>query len=202
VNGIGPPPAVLPDKPTLFHLAPGASLIRIYDPLRGPWQQRRSFGPLVAGGRFDHHRPPPGHDPVRAVWYASTRLVGAVAEAFGPLGFLDRSGGKRAAVVEVITAVPLLNLVGVAVRHVGLTHEIASTIDYELTQQWARAFYEQYPDLHGIRWPGRQAGAISVLLNDRAVMDHLRLIEDHDIWSTAVRARIARAARSCRLTVV
>jgi hypothetical protein len=177
-------------------------LVRVYDPTRGPWHQRRTFGPLPEGGRFDHHRPPPGDDPERSVWYASTRLVGAVAEAFGPLGFLDRCGDKRLTVVELTGSVTLLNLVGVAARHVGLTQEIASTIDYAVTQQWARAFYCQYPDIHGVRWSGRQAGAVSVLLNDRADISDLILLEDHGVWDPAVRARVARAARDCRLTIV
>lgn len=138
----------------------------------------------------------------RSVWYAGLSLLGAVAEAFGRTGFLDRGSGRRVAVVRVVRTLPLIDLVGVAARSVGLTQEVAATTDYGATQSWARAFYDRYPDLQGLRWRGRQAGSICVLLTDRVRATALTLVTDHDLADPAVWPRIARAARRCRLRVM
>ncbi len=63
----------------------------------------------------------------------------------------------------------------------------------------ARTLYEQFSNTSGIRWTGRQAGTASVVLTDRVARDNLRLVEDWGIWDLPVRARVARAARECRL---
>ncbi len=198
---VAAPPAVLPGQPAVHELRPGERLVRFYDPRRGRWQQPRHYGPL-ADVRFDHHRPPPGSDARRSVWYAATSLVGALSESFGRAGFVDRDAGRRVAVVRAATAIPLLDLVGVGARSVSLTQEIAATTEYAVTQAWARAVYDQYPRLHGIRWRGRQAGSICVVLTDRARGGGLTLESDHSIDDPAVWPRIARAARRCRIRVI
>jgi len=195
------PPAVLPEQPALHTLRAGDRLVRFYDPGRGPWRQPRTFGPL-SDLRFDHHLPPPGSATSRSVWYAATSLLGALSESFGRLGVVDREAGRRVAVARVIAPIALLDLVGVGARSVGLTQEIAATTEYDRTQLWARAFYEQYVALHGVRWRGRQAGSICVVLNDRAGAAALALDADHDLADREVWPRIARAARRCRLRVI
>lgn len=152
--------------------------------------------------RFDHHLPPVGVSPDRSVWYAAASLVGAVAESFGNQGFVDHACGRRVVTVEVKRPLEVVDLVGVAVRSVRLTQEIGSTTEYAMTQEWARAFYDQFPSLVGIRWRGRQAGSICHLLHDRASMNRLALLSDHDIGDPAVWPRIARAAWKCHLRVV
>jgi hypothetical protein len=195
------PPAVLPERPAVHALRVGDRLVRFYDPQRGRWDHPRNFGPL-ADQRFDHHVPPPGSDRTRTVWYAAQSLIGAVSEVFGRVGFLDRDAGQRVAVVRAAAPIPLLDLVGLAARSVGLTQEIAATTAYPVTQAWARAFYERYPHLAGLRWRGRQAGSICVVMTDRLRPASLTLESDHGIADPAVWPRIARAARRCRIKLM
>lgn len=195
------PPAVLPARPVVHVLARGTCLVRFYNPTLGPWHARRTFGPL-SDVRFDHHRLPLGSDDERAVWYASTSLQGALAESFGRLGVIDRESDRRVVVAHVTRDLRLLDLVGVAARRMGLTQEIASSTDYACCQAWARAFYAQYRHLVGVRWRGRQAGSVCVVLTDRAPRSALALDSDHELSDPAVWPRITRAARRCGLTMV
>ena len=199
MSRLGPPPPQLPPKPRILTLPPGLVLVRFYHPRRGDWSTRRRYGPL-ADMRFDHHPPPCRLHAEHAVWYAATSLVGAVAEAFGRQGSIDRGSDLRVAKARVRGELRVLDLVGIAARAVGLTQEIAATTDYVLCQEWARAIYDQIPEVHGIRWRGRQSGSLCVVLQDRAEMARL----DGESWAIvdpAVWPRIARAARECRLTV-
>jgi hypothetical protein len=152
--------------------------------------------------RFDHQVPPLGLSPDRSVWYASTSLVGAVAESFGNAGIVDRNCGRHVVVVRVVRTLDLADLVGIAARRVGLTQEVGSTTDYVKTQEWARAFYDQYPNLVGIRWRGRQSGSICFVLHDRVPMAYLTVVSDHVINDLRVWPRVARAARACSLRVI
>lgn len=178
----------------------GTRLVRIYAPPRH-WNGRRSWGPHPEG-RFDHHEPPPGTASDRSVWYASRSLLGAVAEAFGKRGFVDRAAGEKVALCRVAAPIRLVDLVGVAARRVGLTQEVAATTDYAPTQEWARALYAAYDGLSGIRWRGRQSGSISIVLTDRADMRRLALETDLAVTDPRVWPRIARAALRCSLQVV
>ncbi len=194
------PPKTLPSKPTVVTLRRGLSLVRFYDPSWGGWDAHRFYGPLP-DMRFDHHTPPCGIHPTRSVWYAATSLRGAVAEAFGRTGILDRSANVRVVRACVEGSVRVLDLVGVAVRSVGLTQEIAVTTNFLLCQAWARAFYDQYPPVEGIRWRGRQVGSICVALKDRVTMTHLSS-EDYALTEPEIWPRIARAARDCRFRII
>lgn len=197
---IGAPPNPLP-TPATGTVSVGTKLTRFYDPARGGWHAHRFYGPL-SFMRFDHHVPPLGMSPDRSAWYASTSLVGAVAESFGNVGVVDRACAWRVVVVRVVRALAVVDLVGVAARRVELTQEVGSTTDYARTQEWARAFYDQYTQLVGIRWRGRQSGSICFVLNDRAVMGHLALVSDHTINDPRVWPRVAGAARRCSLRVI
>ncbi len=200
MNRLRPPPPRLPSKPRILTLPPGQVLVRIFNPRRGDWSTRRRYGPL-ADLRFDHHPPPCRLHDRHAVWYAGASLLGAVAEAFGRQGAIDRAADLRMVKARVQGGLRVLDLVGVAARAVGLTQEIAATTDYDLCQQWARAIYQQLPDVHGIRWRGRQSGSLCVVLQNRAEMSRLDG-EDWSITDPAVWPRIARAARECRLTII
>ena len=195
------PPAVLPPRPKLHEIAEGDLLVRFYNPLHGGWNARRTYGPLPEL-RFDHHRPPLGLGSDRSVWYAATSLLGAVAEAFGNHGFIDRSSGRRVCVARVGEPILVLDLVGAAPRAFGLDQRIATSREYDRCQEWARAFYESYREIRGIRWRGRQAGAICFALNDRLDMRSLEALVDQGVGDPEVWPRIARAARSCHLRIV
>jgi hypothetical protein len=144
---------------------------------------------------------PLGEDPDRSVWYASLGLTGAVAEAFGG-GFVDKVAGHAIVVVRVVSPLRLLDLLGKAPRRFGLTQEIASTTNYACTQRWARAFYDTYEHLHGIRWRGRQSGSLCVVLTDRTPFTSLKRATDLPLSHPAVWPRIARAARECAIPIV
>ena len=198
---LGPPPGSLAQSPVVYSLVPGTRLACFYDPTRGTWNRRRRFGPL-SDVRFDHHPPPLRIHAAASAWYASTSLLGALSEAFGRLGFVDRRSGRRVAVVRVASALALVDLVGVGARRIGLTQEIASTSEYALCQTWARAIHGSYAGVQGIRWRGRQAGAICIVLTERAPQASLALESDHDIADVRVWPRVARAARRCNLPIL
>jgi hypothetical protein len=195
------PTLPLPAEPPTVALPENRRLVRIYDPSRGGWQDHRFYGPL-GNARFDHQPPPRSDHPTRSVWYASTSLRGAVAEAFGRLGFIDQGSGRRVVQARIGGPIRVLDLVGVAVRRLGLTQEIATTTDYALCQSYARAFYDQYRGIQGIRWRGREIGSINLVLNDRADMATLVPEVDEEIIHPDLWPRIARAARDCHLEVV
>ncbi len=197
------PPAAseLPENPPVRVVAPGQKLVRFYRPVHGPWDVRRSLGPL-SRARFDHHQPPLGDDSERSVWYAARSLVGATAEAFGNLGFVDKGSDRRFAVVRARSPLRLLDLAGTAARAFGLDQRVGTSTAYEICQAWARAFYESYADLQGIHWRGRQAGSLCVVLTDRADISKLEVVTDDEISDPAVWPRVARAARRCRLRIL
>jgi RES domain len=195
-----PSPRKLPTNPPVAVLAPGLRLVRVHGPGRR-WNAGRDWGPHPEG-RFDHHVPPPGSSSGRTVWYASGSLVGAVAESFGKRGFLDPAAGDRIVVARVVASIALVDLVGIAPRRFGLTQEIAATTDYRRTQAWARALYDAYPEPVGIRWRGRQAGSICVVLTDRLpkrslTLDFDALVSDPRVWP-----RVARAAHRCGVQII
>ena len=197
---LGSPPDILPENPETLDLPVGLQLVRFFDPYRGRWDAHRFYGPLP-DMRFDHHTPPCGLHPNRSVWYAAMSLRGAVAEVFGRTGILDRGSRVRLVQATIRSSIPVLDLVGLAARSVGLTQEIAATTDYVVCQTWARAFYDQYPNVQGIRWRGRQIGSLCIVLNDRTTMNHLTAevlgLSEPEIWS-----RIARAARDCGVRIL
>jgi hypothetical protein len=192
------PPRVLPANPPVYELEPGNRLVRFYDPAYGPWDQQRAFGPLP-GMRFDHHPPPLKLHLDRSIWYAATSLIGAVSEAFGDAGFIDPGSGRRICIASPRLSVRVLDLVGVAARVFGLDQRIGTDQESALCQEWARAFYDHYPELQGIRWRGRQAGSICIALNDRVEMDLLELVLDYDVVHPNIWPRIVDSARRAHL---
>lgn len=136
------------------------------------------------------------------MWYGSRSLVGAVAESFGKRGFLDASAGDRIVIARVVSPISLIDLVGVKARRFGLAQEVAATGDYSRTQEWARALYDAYPGLAGVRWRGRQAGSICVVLTDRLPRGSLALKLDADVSDPRVWPRVARAARRCGVRII
>jgi len=103
---------------------------------------------------------------------------------------------------RIANPIRLVDLVGVAARRFGLTQEIATTTDYDITHQWARALYERYETLSGLRWRGRQSGSICVVLTDRAPMRSLVREVDLPISDSSVWPRIASALHRCGVKIV
>lgn len=129
-------------------------------------------------------------------------MIGAVGEAFGSQGFIDKDSARRICVAAPLSRLPLADLVGVAARALGLDQRIGASTDYTRCQEWARALYDSYSEIRGIRWRGRQTGSICIVLNDRVGKGSLEVITDRDIAHPDVWPQISRAARRARLRIV
>lgn len=125
------------------------------------WNSMRTFGPLL---RFDPHALPLGEDPSGlGVWYGASTPDAALAEAFQVDRTIDRgrntpyltglSFTRPVTVLDVAT-----DSVGAWATRAGCTYAI-STGQHAVTQSWARSIVEAFPDLDGLRYNSRFAGA-------------------------------------------
>lgn len=123
------------------------------------WNEFRHYGPVL---RFDPHPPPPAEHPDCAVWYAASTPGAALAEAFQVDRTIERRHGRPYLTgLSFSRPVTLLDLaadsVGAWVTRAGGTFAI-STAPHAITQRWARAIAEAFPDLDGVRYNSRFAG--------------------------------------------
>lgn len=194
-----PPPASFDKRPRIIDIDPGTRLVRVYRPRFGNARTLRHYGPLF---RFDHHPLPVADHPEFGVLYLAMSLSGAVAEAFGDRGFVDKRSDRRIAVLRVTKALRVIDLVGAAARRLGLDQRIGTTTDYAATQAWARRLFDDEPVASGIRWRGRQAGTIVAVMNQRIATGDLAVDADLAIGADAIWPRIARAAQVLSLDLV
>ena len=124
------------------------------------WNALRTFGPLL---RFDPHRFPLDEDPDRGVWYGASIPDAALAEAFQVDRTIDR-GHHRPYLTGLSFTRPLTVLDVAADSHgawatrAGGTFAI-STGPHTVTQGWARTIVDVHPELDGLRYNSRFAGA-------------------------------------------
>lgn len=124
------------------------------------WNALRTFGPLL---RFDPHQLPPGEDLDRGVWYGASTPDTALAEAFQVDRTIDR-GRHRPYLTALSFTRPLTVLdlatdsMGAWATRAGGTYAI-STGPHAVTQRWARTIVAAHPDLDGLRYNSRFAGA-------------------------------------------
>jgi hypothetical protein len=124
------------------------------------WNAFRTFGPLL---RFDPHALPRGEDPAHGVWYGASTPDAALGEAFQVDRTIDReldrpyltglSFGRPLVVLDLAVDSP-----GAWATRAGGTFAI-STGPHGVTQHWARNIVEAFPDLDGLRYNSRFAGA-------------------------------------------
>lgn len=129
------------------------------------WNALRHFGPVL---RFDPHPPPPSEHPDRAVWYGASSPEVALAEAYQIDRTIDRRRGRPFLTgLRFTRPLSVLDLavdsVGAWVTRAGGTFAI-STAPHVVTQRWARAVVEAFPDLDGVRYNSRFAGAACLAL--------------------------------------
>lgn len=124
------------------------------------WNALRSHGPLL---RFDPHQLPRGDDPGRGVWYGASTPDAALAEAFQFDRTIDR--GRNQPYLTGLSFTRALTVLDVAAdsdgawaTRVGGTYAL-STGPHAVTQRWARSISAAYPDLDGLRYNSRFAGA-------------------------------------------
>ncbi|KQU47264.1 hypothetical protein ASG84_08870 [Rhodococcus sp. Leaf278] len=135
------------------------------------WNALRTFGPLL---RFDPHQRPLGEDPGgRGIWYGASTPGAALAEAFQVDRTIDRSRdrpfltglsfGRPLTVLDICT-----DSMGAWATRAGGNYAL-STGQHAVTQRWARAIVEAYPDLDGLRYNSRFAGVPCLALFAPAV---------------------------------
>jgi RES domain len=129
------------------------------------WNAFRHFGPVL---RFDPHPPPRSEHPHRAVWYGASTPEVALAEAFQVDRTIDRRRGRPYLTGLAFTRV--LSMLDLAVdspaawaTRAGGNFAI-STAPHAVTQRWARAIVESFPDLDGVHYNSRFAGKAFVAL--------------------------------------
>ena len=129
------------------------------------WNAFRTFGPLL---RFDPHALPQGEDPDHGVWYGASTPEAALGETFQVDRTIDRER-DRPYLTGLSFTRPLIVLdlaadsEGAWTTRVGGTFAI-STGPHAVTQRWARHIVEAFPDLDGLRYNSRFAGAPCVAL--------------------------------------
>ena len=179
VRILPPPPARSP-KPILSILQPGTKLVRVYDPSRFN-TQALSFRFVGPASRFDHHRsgPPASlidpvqglwHDPDRAISYFGLTLSCCLVEVFGDTLTIGRSPWEMA-VVEVAASLTLLDLRDNGAMLAGTVEALCKTEDRDLTQHWARYFYEHtaiYGAIAGLHFHGAHNNEDCFALFERA----------------------------------
>jgi hypothetical protein len=153
----------------------GCELYRIYDPRSkyrpGPTTFRYN-GPRL---RFDHHRPggsgAPIDDPSRGIYYAAFDLKGAVVEVFGDSPRVVTRGTNRVVRARLNTPLRVLDLRGRGGMLAGPSAAISQTETRELSQAWARYFYETpgtYGRIDGLIYANSHNYMDAVALFERA----------------------------------
>ena len=157
--------------PAVATLASGALVWRLYFragryPTR--WNDFRHVGP-AASARFDHHegKAPTGQD--RAVLYAAEDPTTCFAEVFQRTRVIGRRHAAPSLVAfETAAAVRLLDLTGGFPTRAGASMALM-TSPRPVARNWARAFYEAWPDLAGLCYPsGMYANRRQFVFNERA----------------------------------
>jgi len=161
------------------------------------WNAFRRFGPVL---RFDPHPPPRSEHPDRAVWYGASTPGAALAEAFQVDRTIDRrSGGPYLTGLSFTRALSVLDLAvdsaGAWVTRAGGTFAI-STASHAVTQRWARAVVEAFPQLDGVRYNSRFAGppCVALFAPARSAMPAHPLVS-LPLTHPDLGARLAAAAR-------
>jgi hypothetical protein len=168
------------------------------------WNAFRDFGPVL---RFDPHPPPRSEHPDSAVWYAASTPAAALAEAFQVDRTIDRRRGRPyltgLSITRVLSVLDLaVDSPGAWATRAGATFAI-STAPHAVTQQWARAVVEAFPDLDGVRYNSRFAGAAPVALfaPARSAMP-MRPVVSLPLTHPDLGGRLAAAARRIGYQVI
>lgn len=123
------------------------------------WNEFRRYGPVL---RFDPRPEPPREHAECSVWYGASTPDAALGEAFQGNRTIDRVRGRP--YLTGLRFTRPLRLLDIAVdsggawaTRAGGTFAI-STAPHAVTQRWARAIIEAFPELDGLRYNSRFAG--------------------------------------------
>lgn len=130
-----------------------------------PWNTLRTFGPVL---RFDPHPLPRKTHTRHGVWYGATDVPGALAEAFQTTRVIDTH--TRTPYLTAVRFTRSLQLLDLAAHgdgrwptRVGGNFAL-STAAHGIAQHWARTIRAAHPNLDGLAYRGRFAGALCVAL--------------------------------------
>lgn len=156
--------------PETVVLPRGTEIWRVYfrggaHPTR--WNDFRHVGPTDA--RFDHHVGSSPKQQSRSVLYAAADPVTCLAEVFQKERVIRRTARTGWLVgFELAVDVELLDLMGGFATRAGASMGLM-TGARSVSRNWARGFYDAYPDLQGLCYPSSMyANAASLALTDRA----------------------------------
>lgn len=141
----------------------------------------RSFGPLH---RFDHHHAaasPRADESGREILYVGEDLVTSACEAFGEAGVAAICPNYRVSIVAPTRTVSMFDLTapGAAMTIGALPSLAAGNETRTLTQQWARAIYEDKPagrSIYGVRYLSAYNSGYALALWDCA--DRVQIVSD------------------------
>lgn len=157
---LNPPPTgvLAPPLSDVFTLPAGQIAWRLYfrKPFGTTWRTFRRFGPT--SGRFDHHRPPPGMSPDRAILYAAENYPTCFAEAFQSTRVIDRwTNDPHLAAFTFRSAIPLLDVTGSWPTRAGASMTINSG-SRAVARHWSRRIHAAFPELSGILYASSMDG--------------------------------------------
>lgn len=158
--------------PSLISLPAGTSLNRIYR--RGGdhptlWDDFRYHGPTAA--RFDHQeRDAKGRaqEQTRGIIYFAADVPTSLAEVFQEDRTVDRFDSQPWLVsIKLANDVSLLNLTDTFCVQAGGSMKLVSGPSI-YAQNWSRAFFERYEDIHGLYYPSSLTNRPAIALYERA----------------------------------
>jgi len=159
--------------PSLISIATGTPVHRIYR--RGGerstlWNAFRYFGPT--GARFDHQeRDVRGRacEQERGILYLASDIPTALAEVFQEKRVVNRKADRPWLVsIRLACDLTLLNLTDTFCLQAGGSMKLVSGPTV-YAQNWSRAFYECYEEIHGLYYPSSLSNRPVMALYERAL---------------------------------
>lgn len=168
------------------------------------WNMFREHGPHL---RFDPHPPPARRHDGIGVWYGGSGPTPALAEAFQVDRTIDRfRGDPYLTGLRFTRQMRLLDFTadstGAWPTRAGGTFAL-STGPHSITQRWARRITEAFPELDGVRYNSRFAGAPCIaLFSPAATATPARPVLSLPLTHPGLALRIANAAHRLGYLVV
>lgn len=160
-----PPPAdvLARTTPVIVALDPGTTLWRVHatsGPHLLPWNQLRTFGPLVSA-RFDPHEEPV-HEQREGVGYFAHDWATCLAEVYQTNREIRTlRHGPTMTGFEIVRSLRLLDLRGTWAISIGASHAI-NTGPKNVCRAWSHALRCAFPDVDGLATVSAMTGRPSI----------------------------------------